>query len=47
MKAEIDRQLDEMLKYGIIEESVRNSSSPIVMVERKTTLDTKNPEFRL
>ena len=32
MKAEIDRQLDEMLKYGIIEESVNNYSSPIVMV---------------
>ena len=47
MKAEIDRQLDEMLKYGIIEESVSNNSSPIVMVKRKTTLDTKNPEFRL
>ena len=47
MKAEIDWQLDEMLKYGIIEESVNNNSSPIVMVKRKTTLDTKNPEFRL
>jgi hypothetical protein len=47
MKAEIDRQLDEMLKYGIIEESVSNNRSPIVMVKRKTTLDTKNPEFRL
>ena len=47
MKAEIERQLDEMLKYGIIEESVSNNSSPIVMVKRKTTLDTKNPELRL
>ena len=47
MKAEIDRQLDEMLKYGIIEESVSNYSSPIVMVKKKTTPDTKNPEFRL
>ena len=46
MKAEIERQFDEMLKYGIIEESVSNNSSPIVMVKRKTTLDTKNPDYR-
>jgi hypothetical protein len=46
MKAEIERQLDEMLKYGIIEESVSNYSSSIVMVKKKTTLDTKNPEIR-
>ena len=47
MKTEIERQLDEMLKYGIIEESVSNYSSSILMVKKKTTLDTKNPEFRL
>jgi hypothetical protein len=35
-----------MLKYGIIEESVSNYSSPIVMVKKKTTSDSKNPELR-
>ena len=44
MKVESEWQLDEMLKYGIIEESISNNSSPIVMV--KTTLDTKNTDYR-
>ena len=47
VKAEIDRQLDEMLQYGIIEESVSNYSSPLVMVKKKNSPNTKNPELRM
>ena len=41
MRAELDRQLDEMLKYGIVEEILRNYCSPVVMVKKK------NNEYRL
>ena len=41
MRAEIDRQLDEMLKYGIVEESLSDYCSPVVMVKKKNT------EYRL
>ena len=41
MRAEIDRQLDEMLKYGIVEESLSDYCSPVVMVKKK------NNEYRL
>ena len=41
MRAEIDRQLDEMLKYGIVEDSLSDYCSPVVMVKKK------NNEYRL
>ena len=41
LRTEIDRQLDEMLEYGIVEESLSSYCSPVVMMKRK-----KN-EYRL
>ena len=41
LRAETDRQLDEMLEYGIVEESLSSYCSPVVMMKKK-----KN-EYRL
>ena len=41
MRPGIDRHLDEMLEYGIVEESLSNYYSPIVMMKKK------NKEYRL
>ena len=35
MRPEIDRNLDEMLEYGIVEESLSNYYSPIAMMKKK------------
>lgn len=47
MKPEIDRQLEQLEKYHIIEESISDYSSPIVLIKKKASPGVKNPEYRL